>query len=182
MTNAVQQFFSTMSPVAEEQVVWLRGSMTLQLRVYLTERTPALEYVTSVRAVLMTDAGYAVLSNSDGRHVLPGGRRGADESPLDTLHREVFEETGCLLTSARSLGLMHFHHLTEKPPNYAYPYPDFVQLVFAARATRGSFAGDPDGYEDSLDFVTRSELDAIEVPSYQRLLASAAAALLAPGS
>jgi 8-oxo-dGTP pyrophosphatase MutT (NUDIX family) len=170
MSDTIRNFFSSLSPIAEDEVAWLGGSIRLRLRVYLTERMPALDIVTSVRAILVTDAGCAVLSNADGFHVLPGGRRKAGEAPSETLYREILEETGCSLTSVRHLGLLHFHHLTAKPAGYAYPYPDFVQPVFVARGERGSFAGDPDRYESTLDFVVPSALEAIAIPSYQRLL------------
>ena len=89
VTDPIRQFFSARTPIAEEQVHWLNGAIRLRLRVYLTEELPELQYVTSVRAVLATDRGYAVLSNADGLHVLPGGRREAGEELTTTLAREL---------------------------------------------------------------------------------------------
>jgi len=67
-------------------------------------------------------------------YVLPGGRVEAGESLLETLKREVLEETGWTLLEAELLGLMHFHHLAPEPPDYEYPYPDFVWPVYLAEA------------------------------------------------
>jgi len=178
MTEALGDFFSALTPVAEEQVLWLNGAIQLRLSVYLTDLLPELEHITSVRAVLCTDAGCAVLRNADGVHALPGGRREAHESLEATLRRELLEETGCSVSSLRSLGLLGFHHLTAKPADYRYPYPDFAQVVFAARGTAHATLGDPDGYETSVEFVPPSRLAEIAVPAYQRLLVARAVQLL----
>ena len=71
-------------------------------------------------------------------HLLPGGRRDGDEPVEATLHREVREETGWEIGRLRPLGFIHFRHLTPRPEGYAYPYPDFVQLVYAAEAERNT--------------------------------------------
>jgi 8-oxo-dGTP pyrophosphatase MutT (NUDIX family) len=178
MADVVAQFFSTLTPVAEEEVAWLGGTIRLRLRVYLTDELPPLAYVTSVRAVVVAAAGCAVLRNPDGVHALPGGRREPHEALRDTLFREILEETGCLVTSSQPLALLHFHHLTDKPAVYPYPYPDFVQMVFAVRGTPGPFTGDPDRYEASVELVAPSQLAAIALPAYQRLLVRSALQLL----
>jgi 8-oxo-dGTP pyrophosphatase MutT (NUDIX family) len=72
----------------------------------------------------------------DGEQILPGGRREQGETLEQTLRREVIEETDWAINAPRLLGCLHFHHLSSKPPGYAYPYPDFVQPVFIANAVR----------------------------------------------
>ena len=74
------------------------------------------------------------MRNRDGTHIWPGGRRERGERPQRTLDREVLEETGWKLSRASLVGFLHFHHLSPKPLGYAYPYPDFVQPVYAAVA------------------------------------------------
>ena len=178
MTETLSDFFSELSPVAEEQVLWLGGAIRLRLRVYLTDLLPALEHITSVRAVLSTDDGCAVLRNADGMHALPGGRREADESLESTLRHELLEETGCSVSSLQRLGVLHFQHLTAKPADYRYPYPDFAQAVFSVRGAAHFVLSDPDGYETSVEFVPPSRLDTIALPGYQRLLIAGALQLL----
>jgi 8-oxo-dGTP pyrophosphatase MutT (NUDIX family) len=50
---------------------------------------------------------------------------------MQTLHREVLEETGWTIRDARLIGLAHFQHLAPKPNHKRYPYPDFLHLVYA---------------------------------------------------
>jgi 8-oxo-dGTP pyrophosphatase MutT (NUDIX family) len=70
-------------------------------------------------------------------HVLVGGRAERDETPEETLRREVAEETGWRAEPVGVVGFRHFHHLA--PPHAQLadrPYPDFLQPVYAATATR----------------------------------------------
>ncbi len=90
------------------------------------------------------------------------------------------EETGCTLDSIESLAVLHFHHVTPRPADYTYPYPDFLHVVFAARGTpTEGFAGDPERYETRIEFRPIVELDQVTLPAYQRLLVAAAMRLLA---
>ena len=34
----------------------------------------------------------------------------------------------------RQFAVLHFHHLTPKPAGHEYPYPDFLQPIFAVEA------------------------------------------------
>ena len=174
MTGELGKLLKNLTPLSGEELTWA-GGMRLRVNVYVTSALPDLSYVTSVRTILLTDAGCAFLTNADGTHVIPGGRRRPSEAIRDTLRREIREETGCVITTSKQLGFLHFRHLTPKPVDYAYPYPDFVHALFAARGVPSSdFHGDPDGYETTLGFVPFSELGRLDIPSYQRVLVDAA--------
>jgi len=87
------------------------------------------------------------------KHILPGGRREVSESLLQTLEREVAEETGWTLTLVMLLGFKHFHHLSPKPADYPFPYPDFLQAIYAARPeTYDPAARERNGYELEAQF------------------------------
>ena len=121
---------------------------------YLGADEPPLRYVTSVRCVVLR--GGAVLAQRDrsGIHILPGGRREMGETLEQTLHREVVEETGWRIGPETPLGLRHFRHLSPRPTDYPYPYPEFVQRVYAALAVEYFPQGRlEDGWEMESKFV-----------------------------
>lgn len=175
MDRALESFLVNRVPIAVERVNWANAAVELDLAVYLVSDEPPDAITTSVRAVVFTDGCCAVLSNPDGVHVLPGGRRAAGETPAITLAREVLEETGCTIRQSRLLGALVFHHRTPKPVGYAYPYPDFVQVVFAVVADRDlSFRSDSDGYEERVEFAPPEALHRYALPAYQRRLVAEA--------
>src|SRR5262249_27839583 len=116
---------------AEGFVTWRGGSMPLRFRCYLDLEQPPAAFVTNVRAVVVGEASVLVL---DRRHVLPRGRLELGETLDEALRRELLEETGWCIEPTRQLGFIHFHHLADKPADYALPYPDFLQVVYLARA------------------------------------------------
>ncbi len=120
--------------VAEDADTW--GELRLQVTTYLTRQLPALDLVSSVRAIVLKGDEVLVVRDPTRQHILPGGRREAGEAVEQTLRREVLEETGWEIGSPQLIGVLHFHHLSARPTDYRYPYPDFWQLVYVAAAAR----------------------------------------------
>lgn len=167
-------------PAFTGEVSWRGGAMPLRLSAHTTPADLPDELVTSVRCVVRVGELVVFCENPDGGHPLPGGRREPGESHADTAAREVHEETGWLLErdSLRVLGWLHFEHLAPRPPGYAYPYPDFLQVVFHGTATRrdgGPGWVDTDGYEQSSRLVSLAEArastsDSLAAPVFLDLL------------
>ena len=67
-------------------------------------------------------------------HLLIGGRPKGNETPEQTVVREVAEETGWRVSPVRMIGFRHFHQLEPRSERSDRPYPDFVQPILAARA------------------------------------------------
>ena len=133
MAEELATFLEGLSPVVSEDVVW-DDRMRLHVSVYLSEIPPQ-RYVTSARAVVLRNGGVLVAQDQDTlRHILPGGRLKENEIPETALRREIGEESGWMVDRIKLLGFMRFSHLDPKQPDYHYPYPDFVQLVYAAEA------------------------------------------------
>lgn len=154
-------FLAQRVPTIEEMVHW--DDLRLRVTSYLTTETPPLAFVTSVRALVLYESSVILVHAPDGTHILPGGRREEGEALTDTLMREVLEETGWTIDQLQMLGIKHYHHLTPMPPEYRYPYPDFVQIVYRARAQQYlPEAREIDGYELETKFIPTA--DALRLP------------------
>ena len=53
MKPEIASFLKELEPAVEESAVWCDGQMSLSIRTYLGSKSPPLEYVTSVRCVLL---------------------------------------------------------------------------------------------------------------------------------
>ncbi len=175
VTNALSVFLARHTPIHEAEAIWGGGTLPLRLRWYLGPTQPPFEYVTSVRCVVLRGHAVLVMHNRNGRHVWPGGRREAGETPAQTIARELLEEAGCTVGDATPIGFVHLHHHTPVPPGHPYPAPDFCWLLFAAEAqafdTRRRLAGD---YEEDAEFVPLADIPALglEAPAEQALAAA----------
>jgi 8-oxo-dGTP pyrophosphatase MutT (NUDIX family) len=127
-------FLAQQLPLTEETVTWQSIHMQFHVTSYLSRELPPLDYITSVRGLILQEDQVLAVRDPESFHILPGGRREKGETLLQTLERELLEETGWTIHPPYLLGFLHFHHLTPKPANYQYPYADFLQLVYTAQA------------------------------------------------
>src|SRR5262245_15437832 len=126
----ISQLVAPLALQADEQAEW--PPLRLRVRTYLTTTLPPLDLVSSVRALVRQAGKSLVVRDPISVHILPGVRREPGETLMQTLHREVLEEAGWTIREPRLIGLAHFQHLTPKPDDYRYPYPDFLHLVYVA--------------------------------------------------
>ena len=151
MDDGLAAFLGPLTPFVEEVVTWNVGIM--RLACYLTDGAPPRGYVTSARALVTDGDRVLVVQDPEGKHILPGGRLEPGETPEDALQRELLEETGWSLASFSPIGVLHFTHIDPVPKGSPYPYPDFIQVVYA---------GNPEAYHPELkeadDYVLGSEL------------------------
>jgi 8-oxo-dGTP pyrophosphatase MutT (NUDIX family) len=157
----------------ESEVVWGNGTLPLRIQTYLTNDLPPLEFVNSVRSLVFQDSEILVLRNRDGLHILPGGRREMGETLEETAKREVREESGWEIDRLRLLGLYHFHHLSPKPADYPYLYPDFLNIVYVSEASDfGAEAKVPDEYEIEARFRPVEDVLLLYLPENVFLMAA----------
>ncbi|HET9173219.1 MAG TPA: NUDIX hydrolase [Actinospica sp.] len=155
-------------PAARHDTAWMNGAMPVRITAYPDpehiERLP-LEIVSSIRCIVRVADKYVFCENRSSRHPWPGGRRNPGETHADTAVREVHEETGWLVRpeTMRPLGWLHLRHLGPEPEGNQGPYPDFLQLVFTARADRrdGDLPEDAP-WTDTDDYELSSRLVALE--------------------
>ena len=144
--------------------------MRLRVTSYCCIELPPEDLITSVRAVVCDAQQVLVVRDPVSAHILPGGRREPGETLEQTLRREVLEETGWEIDDIRMLGIKHFHHLTPKPVDYPYSYPDFLQAIY--RAMPQSYlasARQTNGYELDATLVPRSVVEQLPLSASERL-------------
>jgi len=117
------------------------GDHRLLMRLHACEALPDPALVTSVRAVVFRRGQVVVVTTPNERHIMPGGRLNSGEPLHEALKREVIEETGWRLGDPSLFAVLHFRHLTPRPPGHAYPYPDFLQPIFVAEGSAFSRKG-----------------------------------------
>lgn len=85
----LRAWLASHNPVVTERVVWAFGTMTFDGSLFLTTDDPPLHLVSSARCVVLQDNTVLCLTNAEARHILPGGRIEAGETPRQTVCREV---------------------------------------------------------------------------------------------
>lgn len=144
-------------PIARWEEVW-GGENRLSLSAYAGDLDVPEELVTSVRGVVSQGDRVLLMRSPDDLHIVPGGRREPGERYIDTLRREVHEETGWEVNVIDLLGVMHFRHLTPMPEGYRYPYPDFLHLIYGCTALSKTGVEDRE-WDVPVGFKTLEELE-----------------------
>ena len=161
---AIATFLSNYTAVATEHMDWHSVKIKLVASAYLTHDLPPPDYITSVRSLVFHNGSILLMRNRDGARILPGGRLESGETLLDALRREIYEEAGVQITDIQRLGFVHLRHQTPKPPQYAYPYPDFFWPVFRSRShSKCALSQAPDDYQISTEFVPVAKLGSLKL-------------------
>ncbi len=151
--------------VSEAQIwTWNQIETHLEISYYTINELPELSQVTSVRGIMLRQHEVLAVKNSDGiQHIIPGGRIEQGENLLDTLNREILEETGWTITQPLLFGAIHYRHLTPCPEGYPYVYPEFLQIVYIVQAaTYNAERKQTNDYEQDSRFIP--VVEAIKLP------------------
>lgn len=112
------------------------------------------------RLLLVRAAPYLTVA---GWWFLPGGGVEHGEDPVDSLEREVLEETGLTIESTRLLGVL----------SDTWPVPDgtllhTVRLVYRVERWRGALRPEASGSSDDAAWFDPSELATVPLVRYAR--------------
>ncbi len=174
MRADLRNFLAGRSALCVERAEMWNVQIKLRSSTFVDEAQPPDDLVTSVKAIVFSGTNVLVARNPSGVHIFPGGRREAGEALDQALLREIFEETGLHVDIGKRLGFLVYHHLTPLPEGYSYPYPEFVNVVYVARAHDKQQVVVNDEYELEAVFMPMSETVLLSLPLHQRTLLSAA--------
>lgn len=127
------------------------------------------------RLLLVRAASYLTVA---GRWFLPGGGVEHGEDPLDSLRREVHEETGLAIGAATLLGVL----------SDTWPIPDgsllhSIRLCYRVDSWRGTLRPEVSGSSDAAEWFAPGELGDVRLARYAReALARFADAPASPGT
>jgi 8-oxo-dGTP pyrophosphatase MutT (NUDIX family) len=121
------------------------------------QRAAAYGVVTSPRGLLLTEL--SSLTSSPGRWTLPGGGIDPGESPVEALHRELWEESGQVVTAPRLLEVLTSHWVGRAPSGRLEDF-HAVRIVYAASCPEPSdpVVHDVGGSTASVRWVPAGEL------------------------
>lgn len=172
----LQEFLATYKHDTEEIADWRSVGIKLRIRAYMRAVMPPAAYISSVRCVVRRGHD-EILAVRDPRrwHIIPGGRREAGETLMQTLRRELLEETGWTVRNVQQIAFTHLYHLTPKPENYPYTYPHNMHIIYTAVAdSHHPDQIETDGLEIDRGFKTLDELVRLDLPPTERLFLQAA--------
>ena len=183
MNKELCDYLAGGTKLLEVPITWGKGTMPMQLTYYLAGTLPPAPFISSARALVFRgDSVLVVKEANDHLYILPGGRVEKGDSPMETLTREILEETGWMVDGVKLLGLMHFRHLGDKPVGYRYPYPDFVWPVYVVEAVEFTpEALQPDDYVSESGFRPVKEVRKLPLDEGELMFLESALALRVEG-
>lgn len=103
-----------------------------ETRLVLSDQMPDQKLITC-SFVLAFKEGKLLLTNLNERGWdIPGGHIEFGESPAEAMKREVYEETGALISTAELIGFEMIRLHSAKPEGHKYPFPDSYMVFYCA--------------------------------------------------
>jgi 8-oxo-dGTP pyrophosphatase MutT (NUDIX family) len=96
----------------------------------LDDVLPAHDLITAAYGFLFDEDRFLMSKLVERGWDVPGGHIEPGETPLETMQREVYEESRVRLGSVGFLGYQKILVHGAKPPDYCYPYPLSYQVFY----------------------------------------------------
>jgi 8-oxo-dGTP pyrophosphatase MutT (NUDIX family) len=112
----------------ERDIDWL--PMPNEARYILDDVLPPRDLITAAFGFLFDGDRFLMSRLVERGWDVPGGHVESDEMPLETMRREVYEETRVRLGKVGLLGYQKILVLGAKPPKHGYPYPVSYQVFY----------------------------------------------------
>jgi len=101
----------------------------------VTDRAPDIIYHQIYLWFITSDQKVIIVSTKPGKYQLPGGKPNPDESHLDTIKRECFEEAGLELMEGE-VPIYLGHYVVTNDPRW--PEKEYAQLRYFVKSNRKS--------------------------------------------
>ncbi len=177
MATDVRRYLEEHPPHCEYFEHWeIQGKLRIHLS--LAEELPPASASSSIMAIVLnSDRQVLYLIPTDLKggiaNLIPGGRPDPEETPEETIMREVAEETGWRVQPIKMIGFRHFFHLEPRSPRTDRPYPDFIQPIYVAMEESFDPRAIISGDRIPAEFMDYAEVEKRIVESQRPLLRAA---------
>lgn len=114
---------------------------------------PPVELVSNINIAPFDHTGWLIVRQQIGWGIV-GGTLEPGETYMDTLTRELLEESGCELVNFEILGALRMEFLTEQPYRPHLPFPVSYRLLGVGEVRRISHPTNPADREEILEVAT----------------------------
>ncbi len=123
----------------------------------LTATSPPASLISNVNMVPKVGEQWLIILDENGNWDIPGGTLEPGETYMDTIHREMKEETGSRIRTFQLFSVLHYFSEAPEPYRPYLPHPEFYRVIGVGDIEIIGQPADPDGNVVSVDLVSIAE-------------------------